>query len=331
MVRLFQRSSYFYILCSLNLLAFLFLVPSSAFSEGRPKTLSEIHLDAKHFEEIKSDLPAKSITIDDSDHIWFLGTHFLWRWDPVRNTMQQITLTGQGALKQLAMSGNQIFAASDTQLFQVNVEPFRVTSYPSPNTSSLSLGLVTNSNGTHWVKTDGVYELSSESTTLKKILNHTLKDSEGGKFLYVPENKTLWFTRNRELSYVTYTSSNKAKKYWKIEKNISDIQRAKDDIYAISKISVFRYNQKGKLIQTVSVNKQRRIVLSTILPNAHVYIFQDRLLEVHIPSEKKNFHFFMDIGRVHKAGNLFIRNSYLSVILDGTPRVFKFSNPGLTS
>jgi hypothetical protein len=134
-------------------------------------------------------------------------------------------------------------------------------------------------------------------------------------------------TKDHELSYISYGDNKKIKKLGKIEKNIYDIQKAHEDVFALSPHAVFRYTKRGKLIQTVPVNAKRRIVLSSLHPNAHAYVFQDRLFEVHLPSsEKKIFHFYLDIGRIHRARTMSFRNSYLAVILDGNPRVFRFTN-----
>jgi hypothetical protein len=41
---------------------------------------------------VNSDLPAKSVVLDESDNVWFLGTSYLWKWVPVRKTIQKIKL-----------------------------------------------------------------------------------------------------------------------------------------------------------------------------------------------------------------------------------------------
>ena len=310
-------------LCTLLLSPFSLLQAEAL----KPKTLKEMNLSQKQAKELSSDLPAKAVVVDPFENIWFLGNNFLWKWIPMRNTLEQIKLLTAHPLKNLAVSGENVLVSDDEQIFQIESEPFKVISIPSPGKESRSLAIVGEATDVmYWIKSDGVYEISTAEKTLRKIYTHSVSESEDSKFLFFPENKTLWMTKNKELSYISYGDSRKPKKIGKIEKNITDIQKSHDDVFAMSQHSVFRYTKRAKLIQTIPVNPQRRIVLSSLQPSTHAYIFQDRLFEVHLPSDGKIFHFYLDIGRIHRAKTMSLRDSYLAIILDGNPRVFRFSN-----
>jgi hypothetical protein len=288
-------------------------------------------MDPKQKEVIVSDLPAKSLAVDAFENVWFLGTQYLWKWSPAKSKVQQIKLVTTLPLKHLKIDGEFVYVSDDEQLFRIEIEPFRVTSYPSSSKNSASLGITGEQNPIYWIKTDGIYELALEKGEMTRTLNHSLAEFENSKYLYISQTRTLWMLRSHELSYISYGSNKKSNKFGRIDKNIYDIQKSNDDIFAISKFAVFRFTKKGKLIQTVPVKSERRIVLSSLMPNAHAFVFQDRLLEVQVPLEKKTFHFYLDVGRIHKASMMSFRNSYLGLILDGNPRVFELNKTAWTS
>jgi len=303
------------------------LNPTQIHAEGKPHSLEEIVMDPHQSQEIASDLPANGLGIDSKENAWFIGTHFLWKWTPERRTIEKITLASSRPLKHITVSEDLIFVSDDSQIFQIEMFPLKITSFPSSDKVSQSLGIIAEQSSVFWVKTDGLYELSKTEKSLHKIQEHNIvKEEEEQKFTYFPSTKTLWFTKDHELSYLSYGENKKAKKLGKIEKNIDDIQRVQDEVFGISRTAVYRYSKRGKLIQTIPVSSHRRIVLSTLLPNAHAYVFQDRLLEVQMPFDKKEFHFYLDIGRVHKASAMALRSSLLGLVLDGNPRIFQFSN-----
>jgi hypothetical protein len=304
----------------------------AVFSETtKPKALLEMLLDPKQKKEIQEDLPAKAILIDGFENTWFIGTHYLWKWDGVRKTLDQIKLTTTQKLKNLSYNEDSIFVANDEFLFKLGRDPLKVLSVQNPEKNSHSLAIQCEKNINYWIKTDGIYKFSDEPLALEKILQHTLRDKPDDKFIFSPDTPLLWMLKNGDLSYIKYTKYKKSGKIIKVANNIRDIQRSQEEIFAISEHLIFRYSKFGKLIQTVPVHSGRRLVLSSLDPRSHMYVFHDRLLEVHSPTSHKTFHYFLDVGHVQKAEKMSVQESQLALILDGNPRFFKFlDNPWLT-
>ncbi len=295
-------------------------------SETKPTSLSEITMDSKQIESISSDLPAKSLGVDSFENVWFIGSHFLWKWVPTRQTLQKIKLATELPLRQLFVQDDHIFVSDDESLFYIESNPVKIVSYKSLDENSQSLALDFNAEHNFWIKSDGIYELSLEENSLRKIHAHNIRFMEEAKYLYIPSQETLWMLRNKTLSCLNYSNfkqSNASTE--KIAEKIQDIQKVGKNIFALSRYAVFRYSESGKLIQTVPVSSTRRIVLSSLKKDSHVYVFQDRLLEVHRPKEEKTYHFYLDLERVHKATTMFFQSAYLGLILDGKPRVYEFS------
>ena len=295
-------------------------------SDKKPKPLQEIILDPTLKNTLSQDLPARKILLDSQENAWILGTKLLWKWVPKRSQVLQIKLSAKTPpLKLMEIRGDHVFASDDEHIYQVDTDSLQTTRFGSPLKNSLALGLIANTHALYWVKTDGIYELNNQSKTLQKILIHNFTDEENAKFLYIPTTKTLWILRDHELSYASYGNKNKPIKFGKIEKNIDDIQQVHNDIFAISRTSIHRYTKRGKLMETIPVSSTRRLVLSHFQPNTHAFIFHDRLLELHLPIDKRSFHFYLDIGKVHKADAMSLNQSLLGLVLDGTPRLFQVS------
>ncbi len=287
--------------------------------------LIELIMDKQHIADCASDFPVSHADLDSTGQVWFIGKHSLWKWSPSQRTLQQIQLPHSGPLRHLLLRSERIFVSDDKQVFQIEKKPFKVISYPTYEASQ-SLSLLGEQSPIFWIKSDGIYGVDPEKHSLEKFFDHHLNATEDDHYLYLPSMKTLWMTRNEELVFISYGDNGKPKKYGKIEKNIQDIQPVHDEVFARSSNAIFRFNKRGGLIQTVPVNFQRRIVASSFQDYAHAFLFQDRLFEIHLPKDHSVHYFQLDVGYARKVSSLSFSNALISLVLDGKPHVFQFSN-----
>ncbi len=158
---------------------------SPLLADPKPAPMLEVPMDLQQAAEIAPDLPATAAVLDRSDNVWFIGKHYLWKWSPAQNALQQIKLATKMVLRNLVLRGERVFVSDDKQLFQIETAPFKVISFTSANPKSQSLDILGEQSPIFWLKTDGIYELSPENGTLAKILDHSLNAVEEAHYLYV--------------------------------------------------------------------------------------------------------------------------------------------------
>lgn len=307
---------------------FIFIVflfkSSSLYSQekAKPTSLKEIHLDSRQMEEIQTDLPIKEIYVDKSNSLWILGNHSLWKWLPHRSLLHQIQLPTTEKLKHLAGDGDTIFVSNDSNLFQIESKPLKILSIRSPAKETLSLGLQIEEQNIYWIRSNGIYFYDSNTQKLKKIYDHILLGDQEDKYLFSPENKTLWMLQNNQLSHMKYQKDKKPNKIIKDAKSINEFHINKDEVLAVSDKAIYRYAKRGYLIQTIPVLTNRRILTSTFVNQTHSFTFQDKLLEIH-DDNKKTSHYFLDVGNLERAKSMVLNDNKLAIILDGKPRLFE--------
>ncbi len=292
--------------------------------------LQELSLYPQQIKELEPDLPAQALVVEPTENIWFIGSHYLWRWTPSQQAMKQIKLPTTDLLRHLFIKGRKIFVSDDQSLFQIELEPFKVLRFKAEEKDSSSLALLEEHSSLYWVKTDGIYSFSAE-LGLEKILDHSLTITENAKYLFLSQTKTLLMTRGDTLVTIIYGRDKKPKKAHKLKKNIFDIQYNQDEVFAFTSDSLFRFSNRGSLIQTVPVKTDHQLILAAIQGKAHAFLFQDRLLEMYLPNEDKVLYYYLNFGRVQNAAAISFNSAYLALILDGKPRTFQFPNTAWSS
>lgn len=117
--------------------------------------------------------------------------------------------------------------------------------------------------------------------------------------------------------------STETKEIAKTNHNLRGVKKAKSDFFAHTKYAVLRYNSSGELVQTVPVEGNLKLISIDISDSNHSYLFHNKLLEVYKLKEKTSLRFKIPFGRVKKAGQMFVDQSYFVIVVDGSPRVFQ--------
>lgn len=310
-------------------ICFNFLTPLAA-ATPEILQLQELPLSSQQMKELEPDLPIQALAVEPSEHIWFIGSHYLWCWTPNQQAMKQIKLPTSSLLRHLFIKGQKVFVSDDHNLFQIEIDPFKVLRFSTEEKDSSSLALLENHSSIYWIKTDGIY-LFSPDVGLEKILEHSLAFTENAKYLFLSQTKTLLMTRGDNLVTIVYGRDKKPKKIHQLKKNIFDLQYNLDEVFAFTPDSLFRFSDKGSLIQTVPVKTDHQLILAAIQGKAHAFLFQDRLLEMYLPNEDKVLYYHLNFGRVQNATAISFNNAYLALILDGKPRTFQFPNTAWSS
>ncbi len=289
----------------------------------------ELILPDFQYEKLRLDLPVTSAVLDKGNSLWISGQRSIWRWQLTTNQLQRVELLRDlsgGALREVIMHQDSLFAMTDRDLYQIKFNPLAVVRLKSRQPDIKSISLAAGGKHLYWTTTKGIYAANlSEKTLIPLTDMPKLETNDNALFIW--ETDSVWYLRDNNLYLQKIKSEDGIpKKILSSKQKIRAIQRGGDgDVFVHTRFSVLRYDLNGNLIQTIPVAGARKLVLMSPSPGAHAYLFSDKLLEVFQLDSKKSLNFRLEIGRVQQASKILINGSMVSLILDGKPRAFQLS------
>jgi ligand-binding sensor domain-containing protein len=310
---------------------FLLMLPSVAFAVKKVSvmgTTREIVLPAFQFDKMKQDLPIVSAVMDSGDAMWLAGKQSIWRWQLKSNQLQRIQLVKDGSggpLREIVIHDDSLFAMTSRDLFQVKFNPLKAIRLKSNGVATKGIAMIPGGRHLYWITTSGVYAADPMQRSLMHLTNAPELAADD-KAVFVWEDGRLWYSHNGKL-YIRDMIASKAetREILATKQKLKAIYRSGDEIYVHTRFSVLRYDLQGKLLQTIPVQGDRKLVLMEPSEDMHTYLFSDKLLEIYQLQSKKTRQFQLNIGRVQQASRLVVHGTMIGLVLDGRPRAFQLS------
>lgn len=312
-----------FLLISLSIITTEIYATEDLYSPSR-----EIQLPPFQNEQIKSDLPANHIYLENDKTLWIAGQKSLWRWNIVENTLKKIPLLEQeksnDKLIKVVSHENKLYILSKKSVFQLNFDPLKAVKLQSKNAMQFSIDITVGKQGVYWITNNQIYLVDHNERELK-TLKYPVSISSKDKIYFLPDDKKMWQIKDNGIILHNFNGNYESKVLKRTKSTIRNFSISGSDLFISTKYSVLHYSEKGDLVDSIPVENNRKLILMEQNESKHLYLFSDKLLEVYDMNSQKVYRYSLQLGRVSKAYDISSNKSIVAILLDGIPRIFQLS------
>jgi len=308
---------------------FITLSPQASCADFETKFLhsTPIPFNAHQLEQLKSDVPFSDLMFDSNQRLWLSGKSSLWLFDHSNKSLKKIRIRTekQFPIKKLTHRNGYLFAASDRELYRIELQPFKVIvfkhpSYKSGSTSSLATG----TDDIWWVHDDGLIHIStSKKPRLNRVADISIKKVISW---FDAKNQQLWSLKGGQIITTDFRHKNPQSKVIHDAKHaFINIEPLDEGVLVHSNHTVLKFNQNQQLDQIIPVEDQRKLIAFNIKPQIQGYLFNDQLLEIYNLKQQVKFQTYLQLPAKSSIFSLIHSNPYSAVLTNQVPIVYKHS------
>ncbi|MFK7873606.1 MAG: hypothetical protein AB8C84_10670 [Oligoflexales bacterium] len=300
---------------TLFIFSYTFSASSSRIQTARPLPLTEsqFHL---LLQERSSNNPFTS-----DQRLWFTTPGKIWSWSfDLKQLRYQNISKNKIPITAILPYSEGFIATNDEQILFIQRKPFGVFTINRPNTT---LALHRINHQIWWVRTDGASLIhpSQHMMSHKHKFQGLLKNDKTALTL---SPLTLWVARENNLFSMTKNKEQVRYRHIKKTKNkILNLNFDEKDIYATTQNNILRFHPNGTFIQSIPMRGTQSILQSHITKNNHTYLLSSRIVEIYSPHNKTIKRHRLPIQNAKTVSHLQLHKNYLSLLLDGHPKVFQ--------
>ncbi len=285
-----------------------------------------IQLPEDTYEKLLADSPATQIKMGTDHSVWIAGQQYIWRWQYQLNRLQKLRFRNpqeKEPVKGLTLGHEKIYIGTDKKVHRVNLYPLKVKTYEIDAKGDL-ISLNSKNDLVYMTRTNGVYIIDDK---IEKIIKHLpFATKTKSKSLYIPDRETLWSAQDTTLlQQFIDQGTPKKRTLISLKTPFRGIVPDGEHILAYTPYAILRYNLEARVVQTIPVEGNHKLVSMATEKGYHTYLFSDRVLEKYDLKQEKTKHFYLDIGLAKKITSMSTRKSDVALLLDGKPSIYQLS------
>jgi len=311
-------------------LIFGFLISTpSAYGDFQTKFLhsNPIPFNAHQLEQLKTDMPFSDLMFDSNQRLWLSGKSSLWLFDHSNKSLKRIKIRSgkKYPIKNLTHKNGYLFAATDRDLYRIELEPFKVVVFKHPSYKKGSTNsLVSGPEDIWWIHDDGLVHVStSESHQQSRVADIPVKKATSW---FDTKNKQLWSLKGGQIIVTDFRRKNPQSKVIHDAKHaFINIQPLDGGVLVHSNYTVLKFNQNQQIDQIIPVENQRKLIAFSVKPQVQSYLFNDQLLEIYDLAQNIKFQTYLQLPANSSIFSIIHNDSYSAVLTNHVPIIYKHS------
>lgn len=264
-------------------------------------------------------------TLITGDTLWILTTKILWKWNYLDRKVQKITLIQKSEAERLltlGFDGLNLYVSFTSGVYQFAVKQGKVFKYPFPNSKPLKNAQFYGHGDSFWlVANDQINKIDRYG----KIILPIAKTPEGANSSiagFDAEHQLFWYADKNTLYKWAIRSEQKPEKILQLKQLIKSVVAKNEGVIVTTSQTVLISDGSGKRIQTIPVEKGRKIVSSSNQEDLHAYLFNDQILETFDLKTQTIGRYLLPIDAVAKIQGVKVGAGLVYLIADGKVRLF---------
>jgi hypothetical protein len=289
--------------------------------------ISEILLPEFQATEIAKDGDVKD-AINTGNTLWVLTEKVLWKWSFLERKVQKISLlqkTSSDNLISVGSDGLSIYVAYTSGVFQFDLKQGKVFKYPFSAKIAVNSAQFYGYGDSFWIiANDQLNRIDRYGKTIvqqAKLPQSSARTAAG----FDAENLLYWYANKNILYKVRIDKQAKPEKVLQLKHDIKSIVAKKEGAIVTTQKTVLITDGKGGRVQTIPVEKARKIESASNDDNTHAYVFNDQILETFDLKTQSVGRFMLPVDANAKISGLRVGFGLVHFIADG--RVHLFSIP----
>ncbi len=296
-------------------------------TESGLANISEILLPEFQASEIAKDGDVID-AINTGNTLWVLTKKILWKWSFLERKVQKISLLQKSSSDNLISVGSDglnIYIAYTSGVFQFALKQGKVFKYPFSAKSPIKSANFYGYGDSFWIiANDQLSRIDRYGKTIiqqAKLPQSSMRTVAG----FDPDNLMYWYANKNILYKVHIDQQAKPEKIMQLKHDIKTIVAKKEGAIVTTQKTVLITDAKGGRVQTIPVEKSRKIESASNDDNTHAYIFNDQILETFDLKTQAVGRFLLPIDANAKISGLKVGFGLVHFVADG--RVHLFSVP----
>lgn len=316
---------------NLKVLLLSVLISSSFLSlcENTFHTANPVELTESQKAFLQEDSPLREIRFFANETLWILGQKFLWRYHIESKELEQVNFHSSPLpsfeIEALLTHKNSLYLASDEKLFQiVDTGSLSFFSYESlAEESSITNSLQRDPLGfIHWITSDGVQTIDPLT---KQTIDFRKAVFPEEKFLYFLKGFTCFEIEGPKL-YKKSLKEDKREIIFEAEEELSSLKQAGPFLYLFEKKKLHLLEMSGEEIQTLLIEKEKKLYKSKISDEFDAYFFLDQTLEFHNKVKKTSKHYKIPLIKREKLLSFDTTKNYFATFSQREIFIFKLED-----
>lgn len=283
--------------------------------------------------EFQATAIAKEGAIVDSlvvgDSLWILTDKILWKWTYLDRKVQKITLVQKAEaekLVSLGYDGLNLYVAFTSGVYQFAIKRGKVYKYPFPNTGPIKKAEFYGHGDSFWlVANNQINKIDRYGKTISPVAKIPAGSSSAIAG-FDPENQVYWYAIKNALYKWAVQPNQKPEKILQLKQMIRSVVAKNEGVLVTTSQTVLISDGSGKRIQTIPVEKSRKIVSSSNQDDIHAYLFNDRILETFDLKTQSVGRYQLPIDISAKIKDLKVGAGLIHLVADGKIRLFALSD-----
>lgn len=321
--------------------------------------LSEVLLPPYQSAALARDLPVSDLRfMPDGQGLMMVGRTALWQWQFKTRALRRLTLpqassalqspsapgalaagqgtgTGEAPATALGSDGMDLFAAGPQVLFRVARDSGRIYRYgiPGAKANAHAVGFSGQGDDFWLIHAGGIFHVDryGHSVVPRYAPKSELKATD--LLAFDAARRRLFLARQRHIYRFDFTLSpdvdagglaatSAPTLIFKAKNEFVGMQLLGDQLLAFTPFTVLRLSATGKILGVIPVANHRRLLAASFHDDAHVYIFDDRLMEIFRPEQREVEHYRLPLSEDEKPSGVTLAGNALALAVGGQPRVF---------
>jgi hypothetical protein len=301
---------------------------------------TELTLPAYKATALANDAPVKDVLLDSHTGAWLLTANALWRWEFATKSLRRLNLQRSGGtdagdaspLARLGTDGLSVFAASDATMYQVQWRDGRIYRYTAKAAlGGRTLGFAGDGDDFWMLHSKVLMRFDRYGKTLAPKYKTPFLDGleSGDRIVFDPGKRALWFATGKSVYAVDFTGEAAAPRaVFTASHPLLGLSRAGSELLAHTASTVVRLGLDGRQHGAIPVEGRRKLVAVSLTPDAHAYLFSDRLLEVYEPRARTLSRHRLPLDDAKAVTRLRLVGDLVAVLESGRGRIFRLVEPG---
>jgi hypothetical protein len=272
--------------------------------------------------------------INTGNTLWVLTKKILWKWNFLERKVQKISLLQKSSSDNLVSVGSDglsIYVAYSSGVFQFDLKQGKVFKYPFSAKNSVKSAQFYGYGDSFWIVAND--QLNRIDRYGKTIVQHAKLPQSASRAVagFDPENLIYWYANKNILYKVRIDPQAKPEKVLQLKHDIKSIVAKKEGAIVTTQKTVLITDAKGERVQTIPVEKSRKIESASNDDNNHAYVFNDQILETFDLKTESVGRFMLPLDANAKISGLRVGFGLVHLIADGRVHLFSVPAPSKPS
>ena len=254
--------------------AVLVAAQANAKDDRQPVACQQVFFSDHQLQSLAQDRPLRDLLLSN-EHLFVLGQQHVWRFDLGKSSLRRFNFAPSSSLRDAYLGRDNdtgaVYLATPQILFVMRGDEPKVKKYFQKPLTGVFDFTVAPKNYI-WFTTQGISLLDRQSLQLRRV-NYSFKPDD--RVVVEPALRSFFVLRGDRLLWIDGTLQ--AKEILRAD----GLQIGTDDqaVYVQRDEAVLRYSFAGELLQTIPVQRSRRLVGMHFTFNLHSYLFSDGIIE----------------------------------------------------